>query len=113
MRPEGVSVAIVLGARESRVHGEGPQLERWVRSNPAECEGLGILADASRALRTGNPLRRSPCAVKVARTVTTGGMGKHSLCAMKCSDRMDGKSLWLYQEASEPLGLSVVGRSAA
>jgi len=24
---------------------------------------------------------------------------------------MDGKSLWLYQEASEPLGLSVVGRS--
>jgi hypothetical protein len=35
-------------------------------------------------------------------------VGKHSLCAMKCSDRMDGKSLWLCQEASEPLGLSVV-----
>ena len=32
-----VSVAIVVGARESRVHGEGPQLERWVRSNPPEC----------------------------------------------------------------------------
>jgi hypothetical protein len=26
MRQKGVSVAIVVGARESRVHGEGPQL---------------------------------------------------------------------------------------
>jgi hypothetical protein len=34
MRQKGVSVAIVVGARESRAHGEGPQLERWVRSNP-------------------------------------------------------------------------------
>ena len=34
MRVTGVSVAIVLGARESRVHGEGPQLERWVRGHP-------------------------------------------------------------------------------
>jgi hypothetical protein len=39
-------------------------------------------------------------------------VGKHSACAMKCSDRMDGKSLWLCQEASEPLGLSKVGRAA-
>jgi hypothetical protein len=51
MRLRGVSVAIVLGGRESRPQGEGPQLERWVRSNPAECEGLGILAEVSRALR--------------------------------------------------------------
>jgi hypothetical protein len=35
-------------------------------------------------------------------------VGKHSSCAMKCSDRMDGKSLWLCQEARELLGLSVV-----
>ena len=42
-----------------------------------------------------------------------GGVGKHRVCAMKCRGRMDGKSLWLYQAASEPLGLSVVGRSAA
>jgi hypothetical protein len=48
---KGVSVAIVLGARESRVHGEGLQLERWVRSNPAGCKGVGILANGCRALR--------------------------------------------------------------
>jgi hypothetical protein len=78
MRLEGVSVAIVLGGRESRPHGEGPHRERWVRSNPAEGEGLGILADVSRAL-TVNPLMGSPYAVKAARTVATGGMGKHSL----------------------------------
>ena len=59
-------------------HGEGPQLKRWVRSNPVECEGLGILAEVNGALNTVNPLRRSPCAMKVARTVATGGMGKHS-----------------------------------
>jgi len=47
----GVSVAIVVRGRESRPHGEGPQLERWVRSNPARCKGLGILADADGALR--------------------------------------------------------------
>ena len=48
---QGVSVAIVVGARESRVQGEGPQLERWVRSNPADWEGGGILAKGSRAPR--------------------------------------------------------------
>jgi hypothetical protein len=48
-------VAIVLGARESRVQGEGPQPGRRVRSNPAGCEGLGILADARRALRPIKP----------------------------------------------------------
>jgi hypothetical protein len=51
MRVKGVSVAIVLGARESRVHGEGPHRERRVRSHPVRCEGLGILADADGALR--------------------------------------------------------------
>src|SRR5882724_1004657 len=50
------------------------QLERCASSNPAECEGLGILADVSRARNAGNPLKRSPCAVKAARTVITGGM---------------------------------------
>jgi hypothetical protein len=78
MRQKGVSVAIVLRAWENHVQGEGPQLERCASSNPAECQGLGILADVSRARKAGNPLRRSPCAVKAARTVATGGMGKHS-----------------------------------
>jgi len=47
-------VAIVLGGRESRPQGEGPQLERWGRSHPVECEGLGILADVNRARRPTN-----------------------------------------------------------
>jgi hypothetical protein len=79
MRLEGVSVAIRLGGRESRPQGERPHRERSVRSNPTECEGLGILAEVSRALRAVNPLMGSPYAVKAARTVATGGMGKHSL----------------------------------
>ncbi len=43
-RLKGVSVAIVLSIRESRIQGEGPQPERCASSHPAECEGLGILA---------------------------------------------------------------------
>jgi hypothetical protein len=35
----GVRVAIVVGARERRVQGEGPPLEGWVRSNPPACSG--------------------------------------------------------------------------
>jgi hypothetical protein len=78
MRLQEVSVAIVLGGRESRPHGEGPQLGRRVRSDPVGCQGLGILADAYGKLRPKSPFRRRPYAVKAARTVTTGGMGKHS-----------------------------------
>jgi hypothetical protein len=74
MRLEGVSVVIVLGARESRVQGEGPHRERQVRSNPVRCKGLGILAEANGALWPRRPLMGSPYAVKAARTVTTGGM---------------------------------------
>jgi hypothetical protein len=57
-------------------------------------------------------LRRAGCGER-RMPGSEGGVRKHSVCAMKCSGRMDGKSLWLYQEASEPLGLSMVGRSAA
>jgi hypothetical protein len=78
MHVAGVSVAIVLGAQESCVHGEGPHRERQVRSNPVRCKGLGILAEADGALRPVRPLMGSPCAVKAARTVATGGMGRHS-----------------------------------
>jgi hypothetical protein len=73
MSTSGVSVAIVLGTRESRVHGERPQLigslvatlldgkawESWPM--PAERE-MGCKSN-----------RRGPCAVKVACTVPTGG----------------------------------------
>jgi hypothetical protein len=73
MSTSGVSMAIVLGTRESRVHGEGPQLigslvvtlldgkawESWPM--PAERE-MGCKSN-----------RRGPCAVQVACTVPTGG----------------------------------------
>ena len=78
MHLKGVSVATVLGARESRVQGEGPQLGRWVRSHPAECEGWGIPADVGRALR----IRKSSQAVAVCgesrKYGDNGGMGKRS-----------------------------------
>jgi hypothetical protein len=34
-------------------------------------------------------------------------------CAMRRIDRMGGNPCWPYQEIGKPLGLSVVGRSAA
>ena len=68
-----VSVAIVVSAWESHVQGEGPHRERCASSNPAECKGLGILANVSGARNAGNPFMGSPCAVKAARTVATGG----------------------------------------
>jgi hypothetical protein len=37
----------------------------------------GILVGRRKGNDGNGPGRRSPCAVKVARTVTTGGMGKH------------------------------------
>jgi hypothetical protein len=73
-----VSVAIVVRAWESHVQGEGPHRERCASSNPAECKGLGILANVSGARKAGNPFMGSPCAVTAARTVATGGMGRHS-----------------------------------
>src|SRR5687768_18493852 len=70
---ERVSVAIVVGARESRVHGKGPQLVRCVKVLLRSCipgnPGWGWKGNDGKG-----PGRRSPCAVKVARTVATGGM---------------------------------------
>jgi hypothetical protein len=72
MRLKGVSVAIVLGARESRVHGEGPQLIRCLKVPLRLCipRNLGWR-------RKGNegkgPDRRSPCAVKVCAAVRDVG----------------------------------------
>jgi hypothetical protein len=96
MRLEGVSVTIVLGARESRVHGEGSHPERWVRRHSARCEGLGIQADACRALRAVNPLRGPPCAVKAACTVTTGGMGKHGAAVRPVPTHWREGRTWMF-----------------
>ena len=77
MRLRGVSVAIVLGAWESYVRGEGPQPERYLQVRPWRME---MPVNTGRYRQEGSegkcPLRRSPCAVKAARTVTTGGMEK-------------------------------------
>jgi hypothetical protein len=76
MRQQGVSVAIVVGGRESRPHGEGPQLARWVRRNPPECEDGEDRSMSGEHAGPQIPLRRRPYAVKAARTVTTGGDGE-------------------------------------
>jgi hypothetical protein len=65
-------VAIVVRARESRVQGEGPHRERRVRSHPVGCEGLGILADADRALR---PLKASQGVAGCGESRTYGDNG--------------------------------------
>ena len=65
------------GMATSRLR-QRPQLERGVRSKAVACEGLGSLADVNRALRPTNPLRRPPCAMKAACTVTTGGMRRRA-----------------------------------
>jgi hypothetical protein len=76
MRQKGVSVAIVVGGRESRPHGEGPQLARWVRRNPPECEDGAYRSMSGEHSGPQIPLRRRPYAVKAARTVTTGRDGE-------------------------------------
>jgi hypothetical protein len=77
-RPQAaVSVAIVVSAWESHVQGEGPPRERCASSNPAEGQGVGILAKVSGARTARKPFLGAPCAVKAARTVATGGMGRH------------------------------------
>jgi hypothetical protein len=43
-----------------------------------------------------------------------GGVGRinpNGRCVKKLSDEMGGNPLWLYQGATEPLGLSRIGRS--
>jgi hypothetical protein len=79
MRPTEVSVAIVVGARESRVQGEGPQLIGSLVATLLDAKAWESSPMPAERERGCKSKRRRPCAVKVARTVTTGGMGKHSL----------------------------------
>jgi hypothetical protein len=78
MRVTGVSVVIVVRARESRVQGEGLQLERVVRGNPAGCEGWGIPADADRAPRTVIPSQAVAVCGESRMHGNNGGIGRHS-----------------------------------
>ena len=69
---------IVVGGRESRLHGEGLQAEGCVSStnvtlvgHESSCEPHG---ESEKEKSTANPFCREPYAVKVARTVLTGGI---------------------------------------
>ena len=68
-------MAIVLGTQESCVHGEGPQLIRCLK---VLLHRMVSPVKSGQGRWNGNggkvPDRRSPCAVKAARTVTTEGM---------------------------------------
>jgi hypothetical protein len=74
----GVSVAIVVGARESRVQGEGPQLIGSLVATLLDAKAWESSPMPAARERGSKSNRRGPCAVKVARTVPTGGMGRHS-----------------------------------
>jgi hypothetical protein len=78
MRVAGVSVAIVVGGRESRTQGEGPQLEGCLKVRPSWMLRLGNPGQCREKEVRVNPLRRPPCAVKAACTVTTGGMERRT-----------------------------------
>src|SRR5882724_461399 len=103
MRLKEVSVALVVGGRESRPHGEGPQpvgslvatllaVKAWESSPmPAERE------------RGSKSNRRSPCAVKTARTVTTGGMERrikgYRALSLPTSQSPPAAPLWILLNA--------------
>ena len=69
-----VSVAIVLGARASRAHGEGPQLVGSLGATLLEVKAWESSPMPAEREKGGKSNRRQPCAVKAAGTVTTGGM---------------------------------------
>jgi hypothetical protein len=71
---QGISVAIVVGGRESRPHGEGPQLVGSLVATLLDVKAWESLPMSAERERGSKSNRRRPCAVKVARTVTTGGM---------------------------------------
>ena len=104
MRQQGVSVAIVVGGRESRPHGEGPQLARWVRRNPPECEDGEDRSMSGEHSGPQIPLRRRPYAVKAARTVTTGGMGKHSAAVRPVPTHSNPPKAVVLQKLMGPCG---------
>ena len=70
----GVSVAIVVGARESRMQGEGPQLIGSLVATLLDAKAWESLPMSAERERGSKSNRRRPYAVKTARTVTTGGM---------------------------------------
>jgi hypothetical protein len=90
MRVTGVSVVIVVRARESRVQGEGPQLERVVRGNPAGCEGWGIPADADRAPRTVIPSQAVAVCGESRMHGDNGGDGKTQFGCASCPYPLSG-----------------------
>src|SRR6266511_4331297 len=74
-----VSVAIGVGARESRAQGEGPQLVSGLKVRPCRIVTHGNPCGCRQEGNEGKGSdRRPPCAVKAACTVTTGGMRRRA-----------------------------------
>ena len=74
-------MVIVLGAQESCVQGEGPQAQgTQVPITPtgrAKLSLVNVQGGGGKGKRE-EPLRREPYAMKVARTVLTGGMERRA-----------------------------------
>jgi hypothetical protein len=74
-----VSVALVVGARESRAQGEEPQLVSGLKGRPCRMvthgNPCGCRQEGNEGKGSG---RRPPCAVNAAGTVTTGGMRRRA-----------------------------------
>jgi hypothetical protein len=79
MRLQGVSVAIVRGAWESHVHGEGPPLARWGRRHPPEGADGEYRSMSGEHAGPQIPRRRRPSAVNAARMVPPRGMEKRAI----------------------------------
>ena len=61
-----------------------PQLGRWVRRNPVEGEGLGILADVHRALRPTNSSQAAAVCGESRTYGHNGGDGKTPFGCASC-----------------------------
>jgi hypothetical protein len=84
MPSSAVSVVIGVGARESRVQGEGPPRARCLNVRPWRMVRRCIQPMSAEGHEGKYPGRRSPCAVKVACTVATGGMEKRAVGTALC-----------------------------
>ena len=79
---QAVRLGIGVGARESRVHGEGPEGEgreavqrSSTNAQADQGEYLGVDEIETSHKRS---FSREPCAVKAASTVLTGGLGRRA-----------------------------------
>jgi hypothetical protein len=100
MTYQSVSVVIVLRGWENQPHGEGSQLVSLPLVENNRMITRMKFRECWRNEKGPKSLRRGPCAVKVARTVPTGGMGKHRAAVRPVPTHSHPPD----QEVDEPLG---------